>query len=148
MKALRAIFGNVWALLGIAAYGVSLAILWPNKSFGHTDAIVELIVFGITFPLLAWAATLRARPLSLKVRWSAAEMWLLFVCLAGVSLYLVWGAALSELFLPLSWLASPRLKFFIVLARKLIVFVAIPCLLFRALFGYRWRDFGLQIAGI
>ncbi|MFZ1217649.1 MAG: CPBP family intramembrane glutamic endopeptidase [Chthoniobacterales bacterium] len=148
MKALRAIFGNVWALLGIAAYGVSLAILWPNKSFGHTDAIVELIVFGIAFPLLAWGATIRARPLSLKVRSSATEMWLLFVCLAGVSLYLVWGAALSELFLPLSWLASPRLKFFIVLARKLIVFVAIPYILFRALFGYRWRDFGLQIAGV
>ena len=37
---------------------------------------------------------------------------------------------------------------FIVLARKLIVFVAIPYILFRALFGYRWRDFGLQIAGV
>ena len=68
MRALRAIFGNVWALLGIAAYGVSLAILWPNKSFGHTDAIVDLIVFGIAFPLLAWAATARARPRSARPR--------------------------------------------------------------------------------
>jgi membrane protease YdiL (CAAX protease family) len=148
VKALRNIFGNVWVLLGLAAYGTGLAILWPNKSFGHADAIVELIVFGIAFPVLARVATLRARPLSLTVRRSPAEMWLLFACLAGVTLYLVWGSALSDLFIPMSWLASPRLKFFIVLARKLIVFVAIPFVLFRVFFGYRWRDFGLQFAGL
>jgi membrane protease YdiL (CAAX protease family) len=147
MKALRDIFTNVWVLLGIAAYGVSLAVLWRNPNFGHQDAIAELIIFGIAFPVLAWVATLRARPLEVMARRSSAEMWLLFGCLVLVSLYLVWGAALSELFIPLNWLASPRLKIFIVLARKLIVFVALPFILFRAIFGYRWRDFGLQFAG-
>lgn len=34
------------------------------------------------------------------------------------------------------------------LARKLIVFVAIPFVLFRTVFGYRLRDFGLQFAGL
>ena len=29
----------------------------------------------------------------------------------------------------------------------MIVFVAIPFVLFRVVFGYRWRDFGLQVAG-
>ena len=148
LRTLRNIFGNVWVLLGIVAYGVSLAVLWPNKSFSHGDALAELIIFGIAFPLLAWATTLRARPLEVTVRRSSAEMWLLFACLIAVSLYLVWGAALSELFIPLNWLASPRAKFFIVFARKLIVFVAVPFLLFRVIFGYRWRDFGLQFAGI
>jgi hypothetical protein len=148
LKALRNIFGNIWVLLGIAAYGVSLAVLWRNPQFGHEDAIAELIIFGIAFPLLAWVTTLRARPLAVTARRSAAETWLLFACLIVVSLYLVWGAALSELFIPLNWLASPRLKFFIVFARKLIVFVAIPFLLFRVIFGYRWRDFGLQFAGL
>jgi membrane protease YdiL (CAAX protease family) len=148
LKALRNIFGNVWVLAGIAAYGVSLAVLWRNPQFGHEDAITELIIFGLALPVLAWVTTLRARPLAVTARRSAAEMWLLFACLIVVSLYLVWGAALSELFIPLSWLASPRIKFFIVFARKLIVFVAIPFLLFRVIFGYRWRDFGLQFAGL
>lgn len=75
-------------------------------------------------------------------------MWLLFACLIGVTLYLVWGAALSEALVPTSWLVSERQKFFVVFARKLIVFVAIPFVLFRAVFGYRWRDFGLQFAGL
>jgi membrane protease YdiL (CAAX protease family) len=148
MKALRNIFANAWVLLGLAAFAVSLAILWRNPNFGREDAIGGLVLFGIIFPLLAWVTTLRARPLEVRARRSPAEMVLLFACLAGVTLYLIWGASLSELFLPLPWLASPRLKFVIVLTRKLIVFVAIPFILFRVLFGYRWRDFGLQLAGI
>ena len=135
-------------MLGFAAYGMSLAILWRNKSFAPEDAISLLVIFGLAFPLLAWFTTLRARPLTLAVRRSAAEMWLLFACLIGVTLYLVWGPALSETLVPAGWLASERGKFFVVLARKLIVFVAIPFVLFRAVFGYRLHDFGLQFAGL
>jgi len=147
LKALRNIFGNIWALLGLAAYAASLALLWPNKSFGHEDAIVELIIFGVAFPLLAWIGTLRARPLNLTIHRRAPEMLALFACLTGVTLYLIWGATFSEALVPADWLASARGKFLVVFARKLIVFVAIPFVLFRALFGYRWRDFGLQFAG-
>src|SRR5207237_7065682 len=135
-------------LLGLVAYCASLALLWQNKSFGRADAIAELIIFGIAFPLLAWVTTLRARPLAFEVRRSPAQMWLLFACLIAVTLYLIWGAQLSETFVSASWIIHPRSKFFVVLLRKLIVFVAIPFILFRAIFGYRWRDFGLQFAGI
>jgi len=147
LNALRNIFGNVWVLLGLVAYGVSLAILWRNKSFAPEDAISLLVIFGLAFPLLAWVATLRARPLTLTVQRRSSEMWLLLACLLGVTLYLVWGAAWSEGLAPASWLGSARGKFFIVFIRKLIVFVAIPFVLFRTIFGYRWRDFGLQLAG-
>lgn len=148
MKTLRNIFGNIWVLLGLAAFGVSLAILWRNPSFGREDAISGIIIFGIAFPLVAWVTTLRARPLPVTARQSSAEMWMLYACVIGVTLYLIWGAALSEKLVPAEWLASPRVNFFVVLARKLIVFVAIPFALFRILFGYRWRDFGLQFAGL
>ena len=148
MKTLRSIFGNVWVLLGLAAFAVSLAILWRHPNFGREDAIGGLIIFGIIFPLLAWATTLRARPLALPDRRSSSELWLLFACLLVVTFYLIWGAALSEALVPASWLASPRVKSFLVLTRKLIFFVAIPFLLYRIIFGYRWRDFGAQVAGL
>jgi CAAX protease family protein len=147
LKTLRNIFGNGWVLLGLAVSALSLAILWRNPSFGREDAVAGLIIFGTAFPLLAWVTTLRSRPLVLRAQPSAAEMWLLLVCLVGVTLYLIWGSALSEALVPADWLASPRVKFFVVLARKLIVFVAIPFVLFRIFFRYRWRDFGLQLAG-
>ena len=148
IKTLRNIFGNVWVLLGLAALAVSLAILWRNPSFGHADAISELVVFGFAFPLLAWVTTPRARPLEITTRRSAAEMGLLALCLLGVTLYLIWGTALSETLLPANWMASARGKFVVVFVRKLIVFVAIPFLLFRFLFGYRWREYGVQFAGL
>ena len=148
LKTLRNIFGNVWVLVGIATFAVSLTTLWRHPNFGRQDAVGGLVIFGIIFPLLAWVTTLRARPLTLPERRSSGEMWLLFACLIGVTLYLIWGAALSEAILPASWLASPRVKFAVVLIRKLIVFVAIPFLLFRIIFGYRWRDFGVQFAGL
>ena len=148
MKTLRNILGNIWVLFGLAAFALSLAILWRNPDFGREDAIGGLIIFGIAFPLLAWLTTLKARPLVVRTERSAAEMGVLFACLVGVTLYLIWGPALSEALLPASWLTSPRLKFLISLARKLIVFVAIPFALFRMIFGYGWRDFGLQFAGL
>lgn len=148
MKTLRSIFGNVWVLLGLAAFAVSLTILWRNPGFSREDAISGIIILGVVFPLLAWVTTLRARPLALTVRQSSAEMWLIYACVVGVTLYLIWGAALSDALVPADWLASPRGKFFVVLVRKLIVFVAIPFALFRILFGYRWRDFGVQSAGL
>jgi uncharacterized protein len=148
VKTIRNIFTNPWALVGIVVYGASLLLLWPNKSFGHADAIWELIIFGFAFPIVAWVTTLRAKPLMVTVRRSNPEMMLLAVCLIGVTLYLIWGSALSEALLPTSWMAAPRWKFLVVFARKLIVFVAIPFLLFRFIFGYRWRDYGVQVAGL
>ena len=132
----------------MAAYGASLALLWRNKTFGREDAVAELVIFGVAFPLLAWLGTLRARPLTVNVRRSGAEMAVLGFCLLLVALYLIWGTSLTDALVPSSWLASARAKFLIVLARKLVVFVVIPFALFRFLFGYRWRDFGLQWEGL
>jgi len=148
MKTLRNLFTNPWLLFGIAAYAASLALLWRNKVFGREDAISELVLFGFIFPLVAWLGTLRARPLTLFVRRSAGEMIVLALCLAIVALYLIWGTAISDALLPADWMASPRVKFLVILFRKLIVFVAIPFLSFRFMFGYRWRDFGLQWEGL
>jgi membrane protease YdiL (CAAX protease family) len=148
MKTLRNIFTNPWALAGIVVYALSLALLWRNKTFGRDDAISELILFGLAFPLLAWLGSLRAKPLTLYVRRSAGEMILLGFCLVLVAAYLIWGPALSDALLPESWIASARIKFLVVFTRKLIVFVFIPFALFRFLFGYRWKDFGLQWEGL
>lgn len=148
MKSLRSIFTNPWALAGIVVYALSLALLWRNKTFGREDAISELILFGFAFPLLAWLGSLPARPLTLFVRRSATEMILLGLCLVFVAAYLIWGSALSDALLPATWMASPRIKFLVVLARKLLVFVGVPFALFRVLFGYGWNDFGLQWEGL
>src|SRR5947207_1767761 len=100
MKTLRNILGNLWVFFGLGAFTVSLAILWRHPDFGREDALSALIIFGIAFPVVAWLASFKVRPLVVRMERSATEMGVLFVCLAGITLYLIWGPALSEALIP------------------------------------------------
>jgi hypothetical protein len=53
MKTVRKIFDDRWVLLGVLLYLASIAILWRNKNFERADALSELLLFGLAFPLLA-----------------------------------------------------------------------------------------------
>jgi uncharacterized protein len=133
---------------GLILYACAFAILLKNKSFDATDAVVVLAVFGIVFPLLAWTATRRAIPLSISVKPSKTQLIVLIGYIVVLSVYLVGGPQRIDAHLPSSWTESVRIKFFITLAKKLIVFVAIPFAIFRFGFGYRISDFGLQREGL
>ena len=134
--------------IGLILYACAFAILLRNRSFEPAGAIVVLVLFGGVFPLLAWAATLRAVPLSLFVKPSTTALIALTGYVILLSLYLVGGPQWIDQHLPHSWVDSARIRFFIVLVKKLIVFVAIPFAIFRFGFGYRLRDFGIQREGL
>ena len=133
---------------GLFLYVCAFAILLRNKSFDAAGAIVVLIVFGIVFPLIAWIATRRAIPLSISVTPNKSQLIVLIGYIIVLSLYLVGGPQWIDQHLPSSWIDSARARFFITLANKLIVFVAIPFAIFRFGFGYRLRDFGIQAEGL
>jgi membrane protease YdiL (CAAX protease family) len=129
-------------------YACSFAILFRNKSFDAAGAVVVLIVFGIVFPLIAWIATRRAIPLSISVTPNKSQLIVLIGYIIILSVYLVGGPQWIDQHLPFSWIDSARTRFFIMLAKKLVVFVAIPFAIFRFGFGYRLRDFGIQGEGL
>jgi CAAX protease family protein len=133
---------------GLILYACAFAVLLRNKSFDAGDAVVVLIVFGIAFPLIAWVATRRAFPFSISIHPSTSELVVLIVYVLALSFYLVGGPQWIDQHLPSSWVDSARIKFFIVLAKKLLVFVVIPFAIFRFGFGYRIRDFGIQRDGL
>ena len=133
---------------GLILYICAFAVLLPNKSFNATDAVVVLIIFGIVFPLIAWIATRRAVPLSISVKSSKSQLIVLLGYIIVLSVYLVSGPQWIDQHLPSAWIDSARIKFFITLAKKLIVFVVIPFAIFRFGFGYRIRDFGIQSDGL
>jgi membrane protease YdiL (CAAX protease family) len=133
---------------GLILYACAFAVLLRNKSFGAGDAVVVLIVFGIAFPLIAWVATRRAFPFSISIHPSTSELVVLIVYVLALSFYLVGGPQWIDQHLPSSWVDSARIKFFIVLAKKLLVFVVIPFAIFRFGFGYRLRAFGIQGEGL
>jgi uncharacterized protein len=133
---------------GLILYACSFTVLLRNKSFDATGAIVVLIVFGIVFPLIAWIATRRAISLSIFVRPSKAQLVVLVAYIVALSVYLIGGPQWIDQHFPSSWIDSVRIRFFITLAKKLLIFVAIPFAIFRFGFGYRIRDFGIQREGL
>jgi len=139
---------NAVAIGGLVLYAASFAVLLRNRNFEPGGALIVLVLFGIIFPALAWLATLRAVPLSISVHPTPCEMLVLVACVVALSAYLVGGPQWINDHLPQMWIDSPRIKFFITLAKKLIVFVLIPFGIFRFAFGYRLRDFGIQQEGL
>jgi membrane protease YdiL (CAAX protease family) len=133
---------------GLILYVCAFAILLRNKSFDATGAVVVLIVFGIVFPLIAWITTRRAIPLPISITPGKSQLIVLIGYIIVLSVYLVGGPQWIDQHLPSSWIDSARTRFFITLAKKLIVFVVIPLAIFRFGFGYRLRDFGIQSAGL
>ena len=139
---------NPVAIGGLLLYAVSFTVLLRNKNFEPGGALIVLVLLGILFPALAWLATLRAVPLSISVHPTAREILVLVACIVALSVYLVGGPQWINNHLPQTWIDSPQIKFFITLAKKLIVFVLIPFAIFRFGFGYRLRDFGFQQEGL
>lgn len=129
---------------GLILYACAFAVLLRNKNFDVTGTVIVLVLFGVVFPLLAWVASLRAVPLSISVRPSTSELIVLTGYIVALSLYLIGGPQWIDQHLPHLWMDSMQIKFFITLAKKLVVFVVVPFAIFRFGFGYRTRDFGIQ----
>jgi uncharacterized protein len=148
LRKLDPLYRNWPVIIGLIGYLGSLGLLSQNKTFELTTALVVLVLFGLVFPLLAWFATIRTVPLSISLHTSEREMIVLIACIVALSIYLIGGPQWIDNHLPRSWTDSSRLKFFVTLAKKVLVFVAIPFAIFHFVFGYRACDFGIQMEGL
>jgi membrane protease YdiL (CAAX protease family) len=139
---------NFVLIAGVLLYCGSFGMLLGNKNFEAAAAVFVLVVFGIVLPLIAWLTTRHAVPLSISTRSGVPELIVLIAYVVAVSLYLIGGPQWIDQHLPVGWTNSQQIKFFVTLAKKLFVFVAIPFAIFRFCFGYRLRDFGIQRQGL
>jgi CAAX protease family protein len=139
---------NFVLIAGLLLYCGGFAILLGNPSFEPAAAVVVLVVFGIVLPLIAWLTTRHAVPLPISIRSGVPELIVLIAYVVAVSLYLTGGPQWIDQHLPAECTNSQQIKFVITLAKKLLVFVAVPFAIFRFCFGYRLRDFGIQRQGL
>jgi len=148
MKTFRNLFTNPWFVFAIVLCIGSLFVLSRRAEFSVNEALIELVVFGIAFPLLAWLATIRAQSLTIRVYPTRAEMLALLAYVLALSVYLAFGPQAIDSWLPQAWIASDRIKFFVTLGKKLLVFVALPLVIFGLAWRYSVRDFGFQKDGL
>jgi membrane protease YdiL (CAAX protease family) len=139
---------NFILIAGLLLYCGAFATLLGNRSFDAVSAVVVLVVFGIVLPVIAWATTRHVIPLSISIQSGAPEVIVLIAYVVAVSLYLIGGPQWIDQHLPSVWTDALQIKSVITLAKKLIVFVALPFAIFRFSFGYRLRDFGIQRQGL
>jgi len=118
-------------------YVMTLALLYSVEGFNITLPIFVLLFIGIGFSSLAWWSTRGITPPAFPVKKLPLECGVLvFYLIFGVGSYLIWG----KNFIGSTFPAEGLEKLLVVLAEKLVVFVAVPLLLFRIFWGYRLPD--------
>src|ERR1043166_3338296 len=148
MRFLRNLFTNRWFILAIALYVAALLVLARHAEFSVGEMLIALGIFGFAFPLLAWFTTRRAKRLPVDVHPSGTEMLVLVGYILALSLYLAFGPQAIDSWLPQHWIESDRIKFFVTLIKKLLVFVVFPLVIFGKGFRCSLRNFGFQSAGV
>jgi uncharacterized protein len=141
-------FFNPAVILSALLYLAAALVLWFHQNLEIGEALVEFVLFGAAFPAVAWLATRHTKQLDVAPPPDSREAWLALGLVVLLAIYLINGPQLIDQLLPHAWIGSARIHFFVVIAKKLIVFVAVPFALYRFLFGHHLRDFGIQIPGL
>jgi len=148
MKLLRNSLTNWWFIFAVTLYPAALLVLSRRSEFSIGETLIGLAIFGFAFPLVAWLTTRRAKRLEVDVHPMGTEMLILAGYILALSLYIAFGPQAIVSLLPRNWITSERIKFFVTLAKKLIVFVVLPFAIFGGVFRCSLRDFGFQCAGL
>lgn len=125
-------------------YSIAAAVL--VKLFNDTikEILTVFISLGIIFSLLAWYFTKDIFSRKLEKPPLQKEAVLIIVLIAWIVLYVSFGSGFTDGLIPTSILENQRVYAFIILVRKLLVFVIIPFLAYR-LAGLSLKDFGLRV---
>ena len=132
----------LYFLTGLAVY--LSAVFYLHFFFGQAfaDFLAVFIIPGVIFSLIAWLL-LREEQMVPPRSAIKNEVWILSALIAWIILYITWGATFVNQFIPESWIANEKINSFIVLVRKLLVFVAVPWLVYKS-FGFTGEDLGVK----
>ena len=120
-------------IIGVFVYNLQL-----------TDLLTVFLCVGVGFSFIAWLLTLKAQPASPGRPVQKNERFILLALIAWIVLYITYGGNFINSLLTEPIQHNEQWQFFIVLIRKLLVFVLIPYLAYRAM-GFSLSDFGLKI---
>ncbi len=118
----------------LVVYAGTLFAMHRVGGFAVAEALPVFVVLGVGFSLAAWLMTIGARPLDYAIPDPRKELAAVGVCLVLVAVFTTWGLEALHRYVP----SDPQDSVAILIC-KLVVFVAIPAVAMRALFGYDWR---------
>jgi len=129
------IFKDPYILAYLVFYLIVLLLLHSLEGMSILEPLVALLVAGVGFSTVAWWTTRGTVPFPYLVKQPKSECILLVLCLVVVTLFLTWGLNIVE-----TAIHTEPLKSLAILAAKLLMFVLLPLLLWRAVWRYPVRD--------
>ena len=119
----------------LALYATTLYNMSRWGAYDPADALTVAAILGVGFSVAAWLFTIGVKPLAYRVSQPARELAVVTIYLIAVTAVVTWGFDWIRRVVP----TNPP-QAFVLLALKLVVFVAVPVLIMRSLFGYRRLD--------
>jgi membrane protease YdiL (CAAX protease family) len=136
------LFRNKYFLFGLLVYIAAIVYLHFVFEQPFSDFLTAFIILGAGFSFIAWLFT---KDLKMPFYKPAVknEAWLLTALVVWIILYITYGGNLINEAIPKSWIDNEQMNSFVILIRKLVVFVAVPFLIYKA-FGFSLKDFGAR----
>ena len=136
---------KIYALIFLLIYVVAVIAAVFVYQLSFADILITFLCVGIGFSFIAWLLTQNIQP-GLTDKLTFKNEGLVLIVLTGwIVLYITYGGTFINNLLPKNLQDNEQIQFFIVIARKLIVFVIVPYLVYRA-FGFSLKDFGLKVS--
>lgn len=125
---------------GLVIYIISVLYLHIFFEQPLSDFLIISLIVGVGFSFIAWLF-LRKEKIANHHPAIKHELLLVILLIVWIVLYTTWGAVTINRIIPESWLNNEKINSFVIVIRKLIVFVAVPYIIYR-LVGFTNKDFG------
>lgn len=124
----------------IAAFTLTVAFDHPLK-----EILIPFFYIGMGLSLLAMLFPQNKNTTSVEKSIVRKEPVIIILLIAWIALYIMYGGHFIDQLISAPLLQNPQAYFFLVLARKLLVFVLVPFLLYAKL-GFSLKDFGMGLS--
>jgi membrane protease YdiL (CAAX protease family) len=138
------LFANRYFLVFLGLYVLAVTQLVSAGTYSIAEPLFVLFIFGISLPLIAHYLTRNCQPLPARMTVRSVELLVTLIYVAFLAVYLVWGSDLVDRLVYSVIDETPQFDFFLVIGKKVLIFVALPYLIFSRWFGYSWSDFGVS----
>jgi len=142
-KHIATVLRNKYVIIFLLLYSVSIAALTIVFDQPFIGVVIPFTFFGILFSFIAWLLTGNLTTLPGKPAFRG-EAFLIILLVLFFTWYVTYGSSLINKLIPHSIIETEWKNAIAILLKKLLVFVIIPFLLYRAA-GFSLKDFGLVI---
>ena len=131
-----------YILSGLIVYMAALFYLHFSFDIGLNKFLPAFFIVGIGLTFIAWLITKDLSEPGTNITFKK-EIGVVIALVTWIVFYITYGGNLVDRIIPGAWIKNDRVYSFVILVRKLLIFVVLPYLVYR-FWGFSSKDFGLR----